>query len=134
MKRGRDPSSGVSIEVSGHGRVGMHSASCSSARQPHTGPALHPPRHATPRHAIPDLAGGTSDLVNQVMERIGERDKEWAREAWDVMSVCRALGQVLHTQTTLLLYVSVPRAASLCTGALVPPSGYTDRTTDPVSP
>ena len=27
------------------------------------------------------------------------------------------VGQVLHTQTTLLLYVSVPRAASFCTGA-----------------
>lgn len=45
-----------------------------------------------------------------------------------------ALGQVEHTQTTLLLYVSVPRAASLCTGALVPPSGYTDRTSDLVPP
>lgn len=51
MKRGRDPTSGVSIEVTGHGRVGMHSASCTSARA-----AAHGPRAAAATLAIPDLA------------------------------------------------------------------------------
>ncbi|KAG7176097.1 hypothetical protein Hamer_G023263 [Homarus americanus] len=70
MKRGRDPASVVSIEVTGHGRVGMHSASCTFAQ----GTSCTRPPPQTPRRAAASRRGDSNCPSG--------RERESGVEAW----------------------------------------------------